>query len=161
MSYWDKLFDTEWAQRDDIDALQVEAESAADQAAELRRALREERRRVSRLELTLEALIEVLRERKALTRDEVAVMVQQIDLADGVEDGRIGPDRVAAAPKCHVCGRPVNPRRDRCLYCGEPIQLGHTPPVRTARCARCGTEVPEIDTYFSEFGLICGACHRG
>jgi len=160
MGYWDKLFDNEWAQRDDIDRLQHEAAFAADTAADLQRALHEQRQRVAKLELMVEALVEVLRERKALTRDEVAVMIQQIDLADGVEDGQIGPDRVAQAPKCHVCGRPVNPKRENCLYCREPIQLGHTPPPRTARCARCGAEVPEINTYFSEVGLVCGDCHR-
>lgn len=160
MGYWDNLFETDLARSEKIEYLRMEAAGATDELVELRRAVADQRGQIARLELALEALLEVLRERKALTRDEVAVMIQQIDLADGVEDGRIGPDRVAEAPKCHICGRPVNPRRKHCLYCREPIKSGEAPPPRVTHCALCGGEVPEINTYFSEHGLICGDCHR-
>ncbi len=159
---WGYLFDYEWRQRADIDATRSALDEASDQLFSQGAQLASLRRRLDRQELVLEALLQILQVRFGLSRDELAVMVQRVDLADGVEDGAIGPDRAQDAPSCPGCGRPVNPARDRCLYCDAPVDAAAEEPlVRTTTCASCGAVVPEQDTYFSERGLVCMSCHLG
>jgi hypothetical protein len=74
---------------------------------------------VERLNLVVEALTELMVTRLGVTRYEVELMVERVDLADGVVDGRVGPDRAAKAIKCPSCERPVNPKRSECIYCGQ------------------------------------------
>lgn len=161
MSLWDYLFDNNYRQRDDIDALEHGSLASDQRIARLQRALADQARQVGNLELTVEALVHLLEERDVLTHDELALMVQRIDLADGIEDGQIGPDQSLDRPSCHVCRRPVNPRRDVCIYCNTPVVKGGDPtPVRTIPCASCGKQVPELKAFFGDRGMVCGDCHR-
>jgi hypothetical protein len=119
--------------------------------------------KVARLELTVDALVEVLWSRGVATRDELAIAMQRIDLVDGVEDGRIGPDRSAQAPKCSHCGRPVNIKRSHCLFCTGKIDIDTAPSrsstaSRETRCCECGTIVREDQVRFGARGLYCGQC---
>jgi predicted amidophosphoribosyltransferase len=45
----------------------------------------------------------------------------QIDLRDGVADGCMS----AQVSNCSDCGRPVNTKRSRCIYCGTAIEKPH------------------------------------
>ncbi len=63
-------------------------------------------RRVEELEndlgqagLIIEALLQVLQEKGTLTRDEVAKRAIEVDLADGVRDGKLTSDEEAARAK--------------------------------------------------------------
>lgn len=85
--------------------------------ARVLRRLERTERRLDRTELLLEAVVRVVRDRNLVSEEAIRELIAQIDLEDGVEDGRIGQDRSARAPKCHSCGRPVNPRRTQCVYC--------------------------------------------
>ncbi len=69
---------------------------------------------MQRLRLYNQALWELLRERARLTDEDLLKKVEEIDLRDGVADGKIteGPMR------CPKCGRVSNSRHYRCLYCG-------------------------------------------
>ena len=166
---WKYLFDSEFSQRHDIEQLReelaMETEASVGLAAAATTQLQKLAQRTVRLELVVEALIRVLEVRRVMTRDELTLMIQRIDLADGVEDGCIGPDQGLRAPACAWGGHPVNPQREVCIYCDRP--LPRRPPVsspaavtRAVRCTRCGGTVPERDTYFTESGLVCSACFQ-
>ncbi len=166
MSLWDYLFDSEYKQRDDIDALQGQLQTSDEWIAALKRQLQAAQQRVDRLELVLEALVQLLEAKESLGREELEIMVQRVDLADGVEDGRIGPDKTAVAPKCPLCGRSINPKRGACVYCGQEVTaqdlelMGEqAPQVRYTRCVRCYQKVPQSETHFSPDGMVCAACH--
>lgn len=132
--------------------------------AALSERLQEQAAEIERLKLTTAALLELLRLRLGIKPDEIDLMVQRLDLADGVEDGRIGPDRSRHAPRCAGCGRPVNPQRARCVFCDRALPKADKPappPPRMTRCASCGRELREDATFFSETGLVCGDCFGG
>jgi len=160
---WEYIFDNEYKQRRDLQSLRTDAEIAASGSAANRRRLRHLQERVDRLELAVESLVRVLENRAGITKEELAVMTQWVDLADGVEDGRIGPDRSSDAPLCSHCGRPVNPRRQICIYCNGIIEKEEAkptpkPPPRTVECTGCGKSILEVDSYFGDSGLLCGTC---
>lgn len=166
MSLWDYLFDSEYKQRDDIGSLQGQVQTSDEWITTLRSQLQAAQERADRLELVIEALVQLLEAKGSLGREELEIMVQRVDLADGVEDGRIGPDRTAAASKCPLCGRPLNPERGTCVYCGqdvtaEDLALMGAPSskLRHTRCVRCYQKVLQQETYFSPEGMVCAACH--
>ena len=70
--------------------------------------------RIDRLVLVNMALWSLVEEKLGLTEQDLMDRVQQIDLADGQEDGK------ASKPpaKCPECGRIMSPRHKRCMYCG-------------------------------------------
>jgi hypothetical protein len=156
-----------------------EPEAATDEVTALRAELTSCRRRIDRLELLCEALVSVLDLRGHLEGDELALAVRRIDLSDGIEDGKIGPDAALAAPCCRSCGRPINPERQECVYCfasirptgerGGPYRGGGTGgsgdeplcrprPIRTCACALCGTTCSEDEIYLSRSGQVCEQC---
>lgn len=71
---------------------------------------------VERLTLITMALWQLLQEHTELTEADLLAKVTQIDLADGVADGKITRTTVA---KCPSCSRTMSPKHKRCLYCGE------------------------------------------
>jgi len=82
--------------------------------AEMRTELRDIREQIGKLALMNQALWELLRERLQLTDDDLAKIAQEIDLRDGVADGKM----TEAAVRCPQCGRISNSRHWKCLYCG-------------------------------------------
>lgn len=160
MSTFDDFFATisyEYRQQRDIERLKQEVSSIDDLGIYVR-GLRE---RVDQLELLNKAMLELLLAKDVLSQDELSVMLQQIDLLDGIEDGKISPKVHARAPTCGSCGRYVNPRRSACVYCGTA--LGTAPaepprPIRVVSCSVCEGSVPERDSYYSERGVVCQSC---
>lgn len=73
----------------------------------------EQERRIDRLVLACQALFEILRERDGLTSAEIQARINEIDLRDGVLDGKMKPQVV----KCTGCGRPVSSSRPKCIFC--------------------------------------------
>jgi hypothetical protein len=77
--------------------------------------------RIARLERTVEqlklinvAFAELLTEKFGVAESELIAKVQEIDLRDGVQDGKAS----TAPALCPKCGRHCNARKNRCLYCG-------------------------------------------
>jgi len=70
--------------------------------------------RLDKLLLVCMAMWSLLQERAELTEEELLEKVKEIDLRDGVPDGKI-TTKVAKCPKCK---RVMSPRHGRCLYCG-------------------------------------------
>ena len=82
--------------------------------AGLRTELREIREQIGKLALMNQALWELLCQRLQLTDDDLAKIAQEIDLRDGVADGKMTESPV----RCPQCGRISNSRHWKCLYCG-------------------------------------------
>lgn len=84
----------------------------ADTGTSLR--LRELSQELERMRLLNQALWELLRERAGLTDEDFEAKIREIDLRDGVEDGRM-TDTAVQCPRCH---RISNSKHGKCLYCG-------------------------------------------
>lgn len=150
------LFDSEYKQRRDIENLK--SQIGPDYGPNIR----ELRGRVDRLELLCETLVEMLKVKGVATQGELATLMQQIDLLDGVEDGGHSKTVRADAPRCAECGRFVNPSRANCVYCGAAVTLAGSKdagrPVELVECAECGRQVDAADTFISESGTLCSTC---
>lgn len=73
--------------------------------------------RLERLALITEALWTLLRERVGMTDDELLDRIRDVDLSDGVLDGKVRRG-IADCPGCH---RVLSKRHDRCIYCGAEV----------------------------------------
>ena len=74
------------------------------------------RREVNRLLMISEALWELVRDREGLTDKDLVRKIDEIDLRDGVLNGR----RAQAPPTdCDDCGRTLPKRQPVCIYCGK------------------------------------------
>ncbi len=162
MGYFDDLFkseflfDNEYSQRKDIERIKeqiLDAPHPADAIAPLVE-------RVDRLELLCKSLTELIVSKGLASREELSVVTQQLDLADGVEDGRIGSRVLKTGPRCTNCGRFVNPRRSSCVYCHAVVEMKATqaPPETMVGCGGCGKKVPESASFYTGAGLRCDAC---
>jgi len=87
------------------------AEARAEQAS--RDAGRAEER-LDRLTLICMAIWSLLREQGNLTEEDLLERVRQVDMSDGVEDGKASKQ----IAKCPQCNRTMSSRHKRCLYCG-------------------------------------------
>ncbi len=63
---------------------------------------------------------ELLQQHGNVTDQQLVAKIQEIDLRDGVLDGKMSKP----AAKCSACGRVNNATRNRCMYCGQglPVQ---------------------------------------
>jgi hypothetical protein len=71
--------------------------------------------RVDKLVLVCRSLWELVRDNTSLTEDDLMNKVLELDLRDGVADGKMSP----GVQQCAHCGRTMSPRHARCLYCGR------------------------------------------
>ncbi|QDV87215.1 hypothetical protein [Planctomycetes bacterium TBK1r] len=78
--------------------------------------------KIESLALTCQALWEVARDHSGLSDEELLAKVSEIDLRDGVADGKMG----SGTGSCSKCGRTISKRRMSCMYCGEQIVKQHT-----------------------------------
>ena len=69
---------------------------------------------VARLALINAALWSLLKDRTGLSDAALQNRVREIDLRDGVEDGKI----TTTVQTCQKCGRTMGSRHKRCMYCG-------------------------------------------
>ncbi|MGE0789675.1 MAG: hypothetical protein AB7S26_28640 [Sandaracinaceae bacterium] len=166
----DFAFDSEYQQRQDIRSLQAHADAGMATASAVHRLEGE----IARLTLIVNALASALEQKGIATSDELQVLVQQIDLADGTENGRMSPTTWKSAPQCAHCGYFVNPQREACVYCGRSLAVttsgspyrGGTPSARAksprlAACQQCSARVPQNETYFTEQGALrCSECFQ-
>ena len=71
--------------------------------------------RVDKLVLVCRSMWELVRDNTSLTEDDLMTKVLELDLRDGVADGKMNP----GVQTCAHCGRTMSPRHARCLYCGR------------------------------------------
>ncbi|MBI5091283.1 MAG: hypothetical protein HZB26_02440 [Candidatus Hydrogenedentes bacterium] len=101
-----------WAHDEAV--MQATSQAQTDNAARVREVERE----VERLKLLNQALWELLRARLNVTDADLEKVIRDVDLRDGVEDGRM----TTTALKCPTCGRVSSSRHWKCLYCGQQFE---------------------------------------
>jgi hypothetical protein len=70
---------------------------------------------VEKLTLICHAMWVILKDKTQLSEEDLLAKVMELDLADGVADGRHN-----TVPKdCPACKRPMSSQHKRCLYCGH------------------------------------------
>lgn len=70
---------------------------------------------IEKLALVNAAMWSLLQEKGGLKDEDLANRMQEIDIQDGVADGRIGSGK---PPPCAKCHRPMSRTHERCMYCG-------------------------------------------
>lgn len=151
------LFDNDNKQRNDIDLLRADLDSLPKVWAHIETM----NSRVDRLELLCETLMEVIVVKGLANEAELSVLMQQIDLEDGVEDGARHDQVRGSAPRCRQCDKFINPARSNCVYCDALIEgpaIKRRPPPKLVGCGGCGQSVAESSTFFTAQGLRCEVC---
>jgi ribosomal protein L32 len=64
-----------------------------------------------------EALWELIRDQHGLTEKDLHKKLYEVDMRDGVLDGK----HQRKAVECPNCGHTVSPRHPACIYCGQVI----------------------------------------
>ena len=70
--------------------------------------------------LACQSLWELLQENTGISAAEFDQKMEEIDLRDGVKDGKM----TAVTDSCTKCGRKTSRRRKNCIYCGNPTGSG-------------------------------------
>ena len=104
-----------------VRAAQNEASKATSKANDANAQLRTLTSQVDRLTLACQAMWEILRDQTNITEEDLTDKISEIDLRDGVADGKMGA-QVVECPKCH---RNSNSRRHSCVWCGAEIERKH------------------------------------
>ncbi|MBI5607279.1 MAG: hypothetical protein HY902_00195 [Deltaproteobacteria bacterium] len=100
--------------RSDAASARAQAQRSADQ---LHQEVRRLEAKIDGLALICQALVELLETRGGIREQEFLAKVDEIDLRDGVADGRM----VRPVQECPRCQRTVHARQRTCMYCGETI----------------------------------------
>src|SRR5712671_1274197 len=103
-------------------ALQNNADAAAARA-DAREAKTETelmRADIERLLMISEALWTFLKKEHGYSDEELVEAITQIDMRDGVLDGKVAK---TLPPPCPNCGRISSRGRPVCMYCGKPIPI--------------------------------------
>lgn len=108
-------------QQSQIAGAQFDARSAKGKAASIENRVDRLEGKLERLSLTCQALWELLRENTEFAEDDILEKMTEVDLRDGVADGKIGHNVLS----CPACNRPSNSQRNICLYCGATLQKDH------------------------------------
>ena len=109
---FDILFDI--YQQGRINDVENTAQESSRKATDFQARVRMLEESIDRLVLVNAALWSLLKDRTGLTDAALAARVRDIDLRDGVEDGKI----TTTVQNCQKCGRTMAPRHKKCLYCG-------------------------------------------
>lgn len=95
------------------------ATSSEHQAQKASREVRQLEARVEKLTMVAAAMWTLLKKQNPHLEDaHLAKAVEEIDLTDGRLDGRVRHD-MRDCPSCH---RPIAPRHERCIYCGQEVE---------------------------------------
>jgi len=117
------MIDFMWnvSQEGRIAEAQSDASRAKDEVATYKNRIRDLEFSLNRMALVSQAVWELLSSRLGVSENELLARVSEIDLRDGVADGRM----TAKVTNCSDCGRPVNTKRARCIYCGATVEKPH------------------------------------
>jgi hypothetical protein len=108
----DLLFDL--YQQGRINDVETTAQDTSRKATASHERVRQLEESVARLVLLNAAMWSLLKDRTGLTDAQLNARIRDVDLRDGVEDGKITPD----VQTCQKCGRTMAPRHRHCIYCG-------------------------------------------
>ncbi|MDY0017956.1 MAG: hypothetical protein RBS89_08975 [Candidatus Delongbacteria bacterium] len=68
-----------------------------------------------RLKLVTMAVWTFVKDEKEINEDALIARVREIDKLDGTADGKLR----LGVKKCGKCGKTLNPKFEKCLYCGH------------------------------------------
>ena len=133
-SVLDYMFDNDWIQRADIENLKSSAQQMQSSEYRMRRKVLDDSQRIGDLEdqvahLTLinEALLRMLEKKNTFARDEFRALLVEIDLEDGVHDGKLAKPEPPEAPKaaarcfCKFCRADNDRSNTYCTQCRRPL----------------------------------------
>lgn len=109
---FDLLFDL--YQQGRINDAEATAQDSSRQAAASHERVRQLEESLARLALLNAAMWSLLKDRTGLTDAALSARMRDIDLRDGVEDGKFTP----SVQTCQKCNRTMAPRHRHCIYCG-------------------------------------------
>lgn len=117
------MFDMMWDlyQQQRINEIDSKTDEASRKATDFQERVRYLEDQVNRLTLVSHAMWTLLSQATHLTEQQLIDRVREIDLRDGVEDGKVS----RKVSQCQRCRRTVHARHRRCLYCGQPIQAAN------------------------------------
>ena len=98
-----------------------DAEDAKNEVSRYKERIQELEFALNRISLASQALWELLRSRVGITEAELLAKISEVDLRDGVKDGRM----TAKLTTCSNCGRTLNTKSSRCIYCGAAASKQH------------------------------------
>jgi hypothetical protein len=84
----------------------------------LQRRVRDLEHEIQRLNLLNQSLWELLKERARFTDQQLEAKIKEVDLRDGVEDGRMSETPL----RCPTCNRVSSSKHWKCLYCGQEFE---------------------------------------
>jgi t-SNARE complex subunit (syntaxin) len=110
------MFDLIWDvyQQAKIESNEKEARHALAKASLAHAEVTSVDQKLDRLTLITAALWEIVQERHGVTEVDLAKKMLEIDVRDGVQDGKLGYEPT----KCKSCGRTISTKHMSCLYCG-------------------------------------------
>ena len=91
------------------------AQSAQDRVSSVNERIDALEKRIESLIMFSQAIAEILEEKAGLKQAELLQKIEEIDMRDGVKDGKIG---TGGGRKCEKCNRGYNSKLNKCLYCG-------------------------------------------
>lgn len=111
------MFELFWElhQQRRIGEIQSDARNAEGKARDLGYQVNVLQQSIEKLALVNAAMWSLLQEKAHLKDEDLANRMQQIDMMDGVADGRISPQK---AMLCAKCQRTLSRTHERCMYCG-------------------------------------------
>ena len=107
----------EMYQQRKISEANVEAARATGKVQSVQDQIKMLDRKVEKMALINQAMWEILRERINGSDELILEKMHEIDLRDGVQDGKM----TRSATKCKSCGRAVNKTTRKCIYCEKEI----------------------------------------
>lgn len=113
------MFDILWDlhQQRRINDVEGQANEASRRATDYQQRVREVEDQIDRLALVNQAVWALVKDRLGLTDDLLIKKMRQIDLLDGVEDGKV----TRSVNECPGCSRTLSARHKRCMYCGHEV----------------------------------------
>ncbi|HUO09766.1 MAG TPA: hypothetical protein VM008_15785 [Phycisphaerae bacterium] len=91
-----------------------EAATASAEAAAAKRDVAYLEDQLERMKLVCAAVWELVKEKHALTEEDLVAKIALLDAKDGIADGKFS----RAPKKCVKCGRTVTDKQRACMYCG-------------------------------------------
>ncbi len=95
-----------------------DASSARSKTESLSFTIRSLEEKIDQMALKCQAMWELLRDTTGLTDADIGKKICDVDLRDGVLDGKI----TKTGKQCTSCSRTISAKHNRCLYCGELAQ---------------------------------------
>ncbi len=126
MSIFNYIFDSDWSQRSDIDALKRQnatlvghsrvrrSKEAANEAR-----VEELEQEVGELALLCKTMMQILLEKRVCTGQEFEALIAKVDASDGVSDGKVTKPMPVELKECPECKRPAQHHHTHCVYCGK------------------------------------------